>query len=1335
MCNRGRAGGWSGEERRRDVAGSRSRFYFNSKFEGLKREDKKTRVLCAKYPPFRIFGFHFRSREPSSRERERGRKNEEKERKEKIRKIGASHLISSHVIISSLSLITVSTLSSSLRPPPLPLFFLFQFTPPKEKERERERKDKASPSRIYLLDLISSFLWTNFAFPSVMASTRKTRKVNRRFAKVNEDFPDKEGPSASAKTKNNKKKKLVDLLGPQWSKEELERFYDSYRKYGKDWRKVGGAVRNRTSDMVEALYNMNRAYLSLPEGAATAAGLIAMMTDHYSNHDGSNSENETPESPKATSKPIASKRNKGKAKAEPASKPPPPPSKSRYPDLLQYEPASSTFAALSALKKKRSQETRPRVVGKRTPRVPVGSMYNRDYNKVGGGSSSKGAKAEEDEGAHVAAMALAHVFHRAGSPNKKNGEAEKESSKQGEGEGSMGSKEAENEETPAKGGGKQRRTQRKKPPVRSKPPAAAAAAAVTIKSDSDNDDDDKEACSGTDEGRANTGSGKRAVKSSNDDLDSKSPWAPSSSARRRNRQLFFGDDNESSALDALHTLADLSVNILQPTPNAESESSAHEKEDEKKQSRRKTPVKKDKRKKPEGDAGGPSKRAKKSDSSATATATATATAVGSDKKEEDNEIAAKPADKGRRRKSTPTKGTKDEADSQKGEIEQKPAEAIGEEVKATSSKGKRGSQSSPAPKRQIRLVISSPCVVSPAAAPSANATTSAPTDLDSKKKHRRKAGIVKAYSKRLFRPPHENTTNIMEKRLSSSSSSFVQQSGALEIKEKMSHCLSSGLFRRWCRCEWFYSAIDYPYFARNEFVEYLNHVHLGHIPRLTRSEWGVIRNSLGKPRRLSDKFLREEREKLAIYRHSVRLHYSDLRDGKKEGVPSDLPRPLIVGQRVTACHPKTRELHDGSVLTVYHDSCRVQFDRPDLGVEFVKDVDCMPLNPLENLPESLRRQNAAKFGSNTTDAYGKFVMRPQQQHPHASAAAARVSPGRPASSHPIATLSKQAQGDDIDSVAQAKAYANEAAAAAQHAMYSQPCTLSQIQEREADIRALAELSRALDKKEALLMEVRNMNEDASVKTKEGAPFSDPFKNQYTMVLVQLRDTNEQVASALLALRQRNTYIGNPPSPQTWTRSIEGSGAPSEMLNNSASNNNNQEAGTPQVVEIMENARRKAKLMVDTAVQAMCTAGEGEQALDKIGEALDSLSTRNSGSGSSILGIRRIPPDSTTFQDNTNTNTNTNAKVEAEAQSPNRIRLPTDLISAGVATLLMIKDCSERPQPPAEVAHILDSCLASMQPRCPQNQHYYREIEMCIGATKNQMLALIPTPLPPDLPLH
>lgn len=67
----------------------------------------------------------------------------------------------------------------------------------------------------------------------------------------------------------------------------------------------------------------------------------------------------------------------------------------------------------------------------------------------------------------------------------------------------------------------------------------------------------------------------------------------------------------------------------------------------------------------------------------------------------------------------------------------------------------------------------------------------------------------------------------------------------------------------------------------------------------------------------------------------MRKHYADLRNGVREGLPRDLPRPLSVGQRVIAIHPRTRELHDGSVLTVDHDKCRVQFDRPVLGVEFV----------------------------------------------------------------------------------------------------------------------------------------------------------------------------------------------------------------------------------------------------------------------------------------------------------------------------------------------------------------------------------------------------------------
>ncbi|KAF5189020.1 Always early-like protein [Thalictrum thalictroides] len=122
-----------------------------------------------------------------------------------------------------------------------------------------------------------------------MASTRKSRSVNKRFFKANEESPDKDGGNGSKSKQQKrkladrigsqwskeelerfyeayrkygkdwkKKRKLADRIGSQWSKEELERFYEAYRKYGKDWKKVASVVRNRSIEMVEALYTLNR---------------------------------------------------------------------------------------------------------------------------------------------------------------------------------------------------------------------------------------------------------------------------------------------------------------------------------------------------------------------------------------------------------------------------------------------------------------------------------------------------------------------------------------------------------------------------------------------------------------------------------------------------------------------------------------------------------------------------------------------------------------------------------------------------------------------------------------------------------------------------------------------------------------------------------------------------------------------------------------------------------------------------------------------------------------------------------------------------------------------
>lgn len=83
------------------------------------------------------------------------------------------------------------------------------------------------------------------------------------------------------------------------------------------------------------------------------------------------------------------------------------------------------------------------------------------------------------------------------------------------------------------------------------------------------------------------------------------------------------------------------------------------------------------------------------------------------------------------------------------------------------------------------------------------------------------------------------------------------------------------------------------------------------LTHLTRGEWRVLRRSLGRPRRLSLSFLKQARANLGAWRQRCRAAYSG-----GLVLPADVPQQLRVGQRVTARHPVTRQLHEGRVLTV-----------------------------------------------------------------------------------------------------------------------------------------------------------------------------------------------------------------------------------------------------------------------------------------------------------------------------------------------------------------------------------------------------------------------------------
>ncbi|KAL9447323.1 hypothetical protein AB3S75_014900 [Citrus x aurantiifolia] len=1141
-----------------------------------------------------------------------------------------------------------------------------------------------------------------------MAPTRKSRSVNKRYA--NEVSPAKDVISPS---KSKQKKKLSDKLGPQWSKGELQRFYEAYRNYGKDWKKVAAQVRNRSAEMVEALYNMNRAYLSLPEGTASVVGLIAMMTDHYNVMEGSDSERESNDASEMPRK--SQKRKRAKVQLS-ASKE----------DISQSWSMAATGGCLSLLKRSRIDGNQPRAVKKRTPRFPVSYSQKKDdrddYIPLNKKDRRSAVDANDDEVAHVAALALTEASQRGGSPQV----SQSPHKKTEHGKSSPvqtwdkmfppaetahpDAREALNEE-----GCPEARILNRRPEngayTRARKSLMDMEGVGTVEVHRKGkkfyrkkmkveevrnslSDDEGEACSGTEEGLSS-----RKGKVGSEISNAKNDHLPLQMQRKRSKKLFFGD--ESTALNALQTLADLS--LMLPDSTMESESSVQLKEertafdiDDKSSAPEETSTSHPKEKIKHL---GPKEKAlntiteaediipRKSKLGRYSGNDVETVAEVKEQPEPPNSMLK------RKRKSFLSKKiSNSEALTDTHMTRTLESEALAEEHNKFASKGKRTSQNSAQSKqwKPGRVLEGSSVNDQNRAsidlvAPTAQAPVASPASLPTKHQSRRKMDLKRKLSSKEMKFS-ENSLKTQPNK-----TSLSQEDRLLSVKEKLSGCLSSNMVRRWCTFEWFYSAIDYPWFSNREFVEYLNHVGLGHIPRLTRVEWGVIRSSLGKPRRLSKRFLHDEREKLKQYRESVRKHYAELRTGVREGLPRDLPRPLSVGQRVIALHPKTRELHDGSVLTIDHDKCRVQFDRPELGVEFVMDIDSMPSNPLDNMPEALRRQISADKSS----AISKELQ--VNGHPNFGSPMLFASDGH-LEKAPILpnTLQKQAKGDMNHALPQAKSLATDIVSA-QQAAYGQLCTVPQIQAREATVRALSEVNRALSKKEALLMELKNTNNDILESQNGGESSlkdSEPLKKHIATVLVQLKEANDQASSALLQVRQCNTHPES--SRPSWPKHP----ANVKMLDNS---HVSQESGSA-VAEIVNGSRLKAHTMVDAAVKAMSSVKEGEDAYTKIGEALDHIDKRQLTSDPRVSVIR---------------------SPEQDVSDKNEAQIPSELITSCVATLLMIQTCTER-HTPADVAQIIDSAVSSLHPCCPQNLPIYREIEMCMGRIKTQILALIPT---------
>ncbi|KAJ6351776.1 hypothetical protein OIU78_007634 [Salix suchowensis] len=1164
-----------------------------------------------------------------------------------------------------------------------------------------------------------------------MAPSRK-RSVNKRYSNVNEVTSTKNVPVIANKSKP-RKRKLSEMLGPQWGKEELERFYKAYRKHGKDWEKVAAVVRNRSVEMLEALYTMNKAYLSLPKGFASAAGLIAMMTDHYSNLVRLGESDSEIESNGGTG---TSQKSQKRARVTKGSDAPP------VPDLLQSQPAASSYGCLSLLKKRRSG-SKPWAVGKRTPRVPVTYSYDKYSEEKYVSPIRQGFKvkadAADDDVAHEIALALTEASQRGGSPQvsqtpkrktkmpshaqhdeQMHAESEMMSAKLRGSEVeevgcelSLGSTEADvvdyvRDESSWKG----KRYHGRRP---------------LAENLDDHLDDVREACSGTEEGQKLDA----AEELFEMEVADTKLLRPSKGPRKRSKKVLFGEV-EDADFDALEALADLSLRL--PETPVDTGSSVYV-EEEKTRIVAKSKLK-----------GNHSSPGVKPISFKTTKQGKVFTHNASSIQEaKDAAHQFIPVMRKRRQKHLPSKISENDehADSYLGESQKV-------EVKTDDnnllSKGKRSQYA--ACSKQGKLM-------KPAERTSSSnnhgkeLNNPAPTtiqvlsasqfNLPTKVRSSRKLNTPKMLVERDSKSSENIIVNSQSNTLIPSS-----QDRVLDLKGKLSNCLSRYLVRRWCVYEWFYSAIDYPWFSKREFVEYLEHVRLGHIPRLTRVEWGVIRSSLGKPRRLSEQFLKEEKEKLNHYRESVREHYAELRTGTREGLPTDLARPLSVGQRIIALHPSTSEIHDGSVLTVDHSRCRVQFDRPELGVEFVMDVDCMPLNPLDNMPASMighsialnryiKNLNELKISGQPAEKKTEGFKFSPCENLEDNSALPHSSP----STYHCSVLLQQPMGGLGGSNTQVKNGGDTVNT--QQATSVHPSFCAQIQAKEADIHALSELTRALDKKEAVVSELKYMNDEVLESQKHGEKSlkdSEAFKKHYAAVLLQLNEVNEQVSAALFFLRQRNTYQGN--IPHVLSMSMPNIDEPAcHSSSFDSSGDDIQESGS-HVVEIVESSRTKAQTMVDAAMQAMSSLKKEGSSIESIEDAIDFVNNKLLADDLSVPAIRSPVPasavqDTPASQDQSSScvanpgaiNHAPDAKWNSSSNE-NEVQIPSELISHCVATLLMIQKCTERQFPPSHVAQVLDSAVTSLKPCCPVNLPIYAEIQKFMGIIKNQILALVPT---------
>ena len=355
---------------------------------------------------------------------------------------------------------------------------------------------------------------------------------------------------------------------------------------------------------------------------------------------------------------------------------------------------------------------------------------------------------------------------------------------------------------------------------------------------------------------------------------------------------------------------------------------------------------------------------------------------------------------------------------------------------------------------------------------------------------------------------------------------------------------SKSVERWWCY-EYFYSSIDKWYFSHNQFKELWNKIGIEDDQWLKQLEWSIVRSSFDKvfnpttqrKRRFSDKFIEDEKNKLNRFRDIFREIMQIFKQNRKEFGTSDAFNqnkqkrdecitsmicsgdrsiteqeckivldkideygiiPFEVGQRVLA---KINSLHTGTILASEVTSAYVQFDRADLSVIHVKDINMITFEG----HTSVTSNNSVMLN----DIRDMNMQSMYEQMPKITKS---LELGYPSMQSRI----KSFLSDDSENNKDIQ------------------FNIENTEIDQTNIKAMGMLNLLLERKAMLIEELRRMNrvykseiDDLRVKNESlSSSSSSPLKSKYAWVSLQLLVTNAIIEPVLSHFRMRKIKSGD-----------------------------------------------------------------------------------------------------------------------------------------------------------------------------------------------------------------